>query len=129
VLFLASPVAEWTDNRIEQGADRLAMIGHEPIRNLDRAAHPGKAADERQRDEDRHDPRDHEGRVATAVPLVPAAADMECAQQLVSARIAQRPRLESLERRELEAVLPVEDPQRADRQPTDGAVVVVDNRQ
>jgi hypothetical protein len=53
---------------------------------------------------------------------------VERSDQLAAARIVMRARLESLERGEPEASSPVEDAQRADRQPAHGALAVIDDR-
>ena len=66
----------------------MAVIGHEPIRGLDRAMQSRKPADERERDEDRDGGRDPKGRVAAAVPPALDVADVERPDQLAPAGIA-----------------------------------------
>jgi hypothetical protein len=114
---------------VEQSADPVPIGGHQPVRGLNRTAQTPKPPGQGQRDENGDDARDRKRRVAAEVPAAPSVTDVECRCQFPRARIAWRTRLESLERGERQPSPPVEDPQRANGQPTNGAVAVVDDGQ
>jgi hypothetical protein len=122
-------ISPWGSADVEQSADHVPVVGYQPVSSLNRTAHTRKPPDQGQRDENGDDARDRERRVPAVVPSLPAVADVERPDQVAAAGIGRRPRPESLKRGEPEALPPVEHPQRADREATNGAVAVVDDRE